>query len=95
MRLLLEPRGTVVGVADYIVAADGHDAHGLAYVVLSQRGQASLNVLHVGAVSAHEHDQKRLFAAKDVAADDVAGDHIGERELRRSGAQFQHSGFGE
>ena len=44
-------------------------------------GQTLLDVLHVGAVGADEHDQQGLLAAEIVAADGLAGDNVGEREV--------------
>ena len=95
LRLLLETGGTVGGVGGRIVAADGDDAEGFAGIVLAQRCQAFLDVLDVGAVGADEHDQQRLLAAEVVAADGLAGYHVGERKVRRNGAQFEHGGFGK
>jgi hypothetical protein len=54
-------------VGSHIVAAKGHDTDGLAGVVLSQRGQASFNMLYVRAVSADKQDQQRLLASIIVA----------------------------
>ena len=81
---------SVLGVGDEAVAADAHQLHRIAEVVI-QPAELGLHMLHKGAMGAKHHQQHRTVVQR-LAIKPAARD-LGQIKTREACAERQHCGW--
>ena len=82
--------GTVSRVRHQVVAVDRVDRDALVGIIASDAGKLRTHVFDERAVVANEHDEIRICGWCERVHRAVG---VGERERRRTGAEFEHLGF--
>ncbi len=83
----------VIRVLRHVVGGDGGHAESLAHVFPADPPQFLLDVPHVGAVRANEHDQQAPLAGEAVERNGAAGHRVRQFERGRRRTQREHRRF--
>jgi hypothetical protein len=83
-------RRCIIGIVDWVIAADGNDTYACVAMVASESGKLLLDMHHIRAVPADEHDEQPCFGGERVEGIPLPTHHVVQGKRGCGGTKWEH-----